>query len=263
MKNGAGASWRRLNLSYKTAFMNLAVEEAIARAFSIRLQQQPTLRFWVNPKSVVLGRFQEASLEADLALCRSKDIQVVRRFTGGGAVFHDEATLNLSILKQPDASLTTFQESNLRLVLECLSALGVQCTTSPPNSILVEGRKVCGAAAAMGKRFALWHCSILIGTDTSLLELALTPSQTIQATQFVRSRWQPITNVSQALHGRLGSEELIQHLETSLEARFNFDLEATQLSRGEEKYAEELLSSKYSLDEWNLAGNHGLVRSFS
>jgi lipoate-protein ligase A len=122
------SSWRRLDLSYESAFMNLALEEALAlNTFSEGTQLLPTVRFWVNPRAVVIGRFQEASSEVDIARCKLSDVQVARRFTGGGAVFHDEGTLNFTIISKPSErpSVSEFQDQNLRLVLQAFDSLGL------------------------------------------------------------------------------------------------------------------------------------------
>jgi lipoate-protein ligase A len=239
--------------------MNLAVEEAIVRVFSAGVQTQPTIRLWVNPKAVVLGRFQEAPAEVDLAQCDLSDVQVARRFTGGGSVFHDEHTLNFTIVsRRPETlSILEFQEINLRLVTEALEYLGLRCAVSLPNSIVIDERKLCGAAAAVGKHFTLWHCSILVDTDTHLLELALAPSKFTTPSRFVRSRWQPVTTVSKALSKPISVDEVARSVERSVEKNFGCELEAKRLSREEERYSEAVYTRKYSLDEWNLKGELG------
>ena len=252
-------TWRKLTFSHPSAFMNLALEEAMARVLSAGQQDQPTVRFWTNPKAVVVGRFQEPSEEVDLARCDSSGIQVARRFTGGGTVYHDEATLNFTILRQRtnEFSILGFQDANLQLVVKALDDLGLR-SISTPNSILVAGRKICGAAASMGMHFALWHCSILVDTDTRLLEAVLSPSKSAIKSRFVHSRWQPVTTVSTALSQTVPLDHVARSLERSLEGTWGLELEAGKVTREEDRYAEALYKRKYSSDEWNLKGNRGL-----
>jgi len=252
-------TWRKLTFSHPSAFMNLALEEAMARAFSASQQDQPTVRFWTNPRAVVVGRFQETSEEVDLALCDSSGIQVARRFTGGGTVYHDEATLNFTILRHRtnEFSILGFQDANLQLVVKALDELGVP-SVSTSNSILIAGRKVCGAAVSIGMHFALWHCSILVDTDTHLLEAVLSPSKSAIRSRFVHSRWQPVTTLSTALSQTVTLDHVSRSLERSLERTWGLELEAGKVTREEERYSEALYKGKYSSDEWNLKGNRGL-----
>lgn len=250
--------WRRLKLSYPSVFRNLAVEEALARALSTGAQTKPTLRFWTNPLAVVLGRFQELPAEVDVRRCEMKHVQIARRFTGGGTVFHDEATLNLTLVTQPRDMLADlkFQENNLELVKDALSNLGLQCSASR-NSIMVGGKKVCGAAAAVGLHFTLWHCSILVDTNTQLLEVALAPSKSGAKSRFVHSKWQEVTTLTQALSRPINVDEVASSLESTIETRMAAKLETEPLSIEEERYTEALYSTKYSSPEWNLKGNRG------
>ena len=252
------SSWRLLSLSYDSPFRNLALEEALARkSCSEESQYTPTVRFWGNPNSVVIGRFQEAAAEVDLAECNLSQVQVARRFTGGGTVFHDEGTLNFTVVTKPvdNPSVLTFQEQNLRVVSEALDNLGLDCSLSAPNSILADGRKLCGAAAALGKTFAFWHCSIMVTTNTRLLERVLSPSKAGTLTRFVHSKWNPVTTVASALSKPISIDEVTRTLITAIQNQFRVELEAAPLSVEEEECSETLLAWRYSSNEWNLYGN--------
>jgi lipoate-protein ligase A len=255
--------WRKLTERQNSVFLNLAVEEALTRSMSTGLQTQPTIRLWVNPKAVVVGRFQEVGDEVDLAQCRLDGVQVARRFTGGGTVYHDERTLNFTIAgPHPESvSILRLHEINLQLVGDALRYVGLDCTISPPNSILIHGRKVCGAAAAVGMHFALWHCSILVDSDTRLLERTLAPGRSSTASRFVRSVRRPVTTLAEALSRPTSIGEVADSLERSLQTNFGVELESGQLSRNEEKISEALFTQKYSSDEWNMKGKAGLQAS--
>jgi len=257
-KRDDASNWRMLTVSYDSSFMNLALEEALARANCSNDSQHPaTVRFWRNPDSVVIGRFQEAEAEVDLEECKLSQVQVARRFTGGGTVFHDEGTLNFTILRNPSGNTTAlnFQEGNLRLVLEALGNLGLDCSISAPNSILAGGRKLCGAAAALGKKFVLWHCSIMVTTNTRLLERVLGPSKARATTRFVHSKWSPVTTVTKELSKSVNTDDVERTLRTVVQDEFGVKLETSSLSVEEEECSKALLARKYSSVEWNLYGN--------
>jgi len=249
------SKWRLLELSYESAFNNLALEETLARKAGSE-SFLPTVRLWTNVPTVVLGRFQEASSEVDLNFCELRKVQVARRFTGGGAVFHDKGTLNFTIVTEPSLRLSVgkLHETYSRLIISSLKGLDLNCSFSPPNSILVDGRKVCGAAAAFGNHFALWHCSILVSTDTELLEDVLAPSRRIVSTRFVRSHWKPITTIEAELGMKIGLREVRSQLLRSFASEFDAELGEGGLTLDEEDSLR-ILVGKYSSVEWNLHGN--------
>ena len=228
----------------------------MAKALFNSVRQKPTLRIWTNPKSVVVGRFQNLSDEVDLEQCEAHEVQIVRRFTGGGTVFHDEATLNLTIVGPRDEGSAdlSFQEQNLRLVKEVLDDLGSRCSVSG-NSILIGGRKVCGSAAAVGLHYIFWHCSILVNADTQLLERLLGPSRLKVCSEFVHSRWREVTTLTKALSRPICTDEIENGLEKEVEAQWRVRLETGSLSQEEEKLSDALHFSKYTSREWNLNGN--------
>ncbi len=258
MVNGemASGNWRLLDLSCSSVHENLALEEALARTASSE-NFRPTVRFWVNPPSVVLGRFQRTADEVDMTLCEQYGVQVARRFTGGGAVFHDEGNLNFTIVNRRNEaiSLAKLHEDASSIVIDALSELGVKTTFLSPNSILVGDRKVSGAAAALGSGFVLWHNSILVSANVHTLELVLAPSKKIHSTPFVRSRWHPVINLQGALGKRIGLDYVKLQLIRSLEAILHVKLKTNGLNADEEAWFRRLYDRKYSSPDWNQHGD--------
>ena len=90
-------SWRLLEEHRTNVQRNLAIEEAIARGSAAKTNGKINTRFWRSSSAVVIGRFQCVHKEVNLAYCKENDVTIARRFTGGGAVYHDEGNLNFSI----------------------------------------------------------------------------------------------------------------------------------------------------------------------
>ncbi len=256
VRSNSHCIWRRLDLSYPDPSRNLALEEALFRA-SVAEGFQPTFRLWVNPPTVVVGRFQDVRSEVDLKVCHQDHVQIVRRFTGGGAVFHDKGNINFTILgpRPKEMSVSELHEFNSSVALKLLERFGARGCFVPPNSINVSGRKISGAAAALNRDFELWHASILISTDLQLLNRTLSPSINYHNTNFVRSRWQPTTNLTATIGNRVDLEEVKCELSKSFETVFQVSLESGHIRRVEEAYLSELYASKYSSREWNLSGH--------
>jgi len=245
-----------LDHSYESAFQNLALEETLAQS-ALWNEFRPTVRLWVDPPAVVVGRFQDVKAEVDTAICEQNNVQIARRFTGGGAVFHDDGNLNFTVVTKgaEGTPLTKLHEKYLSIVMGALGKLGVKASFSPPNSILVSGRKLSGSAAALGTHFTFWHSSILVSTDTDLLERVLSPSRKITSTRFIRSRWQQVTTLQAALGKPVRIEEVKHQLARSVEKTLGISLEMDDLRSDEKERLASLHAQKYSSPQWNLYGN--------
>lgn len=156
---------------------NLAVDEALARAAG----PAPALRFWRNDRCVILGRFQVADAEVDLGAAHRLGVPVYRRFTGGGAVYHDAGNLNVSLVAPRDHPLVgprlgAGPQWLYGAVLEPLAAavrtLGIPAVAAP-RGLFVGGRKLAGVAAWVGGRAVLVHTTLLVDADLVTLERVL------------------------------------------------------------------------------------------
>jgi len=257
--------WRLIEFSSGSVLENLALEEALAR--SRHPASIPTIRVWVNPRGIVLGRFQEVSAEVNVPFCEQNGIQVGRRFTGGGAVFHDEGNLNLTVVtsRQGEKSLNELYEANSAVISNMLEGLGVRSDYVPPNSIKISGKKVSGFAAALGRDFAFWHASLLVSTNEQMLNEALQPSRLAATSRFIRSKRQPITTLQTALGKHLQIGDMKRRLISSCETCFEVELRRDELSSEEEHLMKSLYDMKYSHMEWNLLGfppNKRLERNY-
>ena len=180
---------------------NLAAEEYLLTRCS-----GPFVRLWRNADSVIIGRHQNAYAEIDLDYVSREGIPVVRRMTGGGAVFHDLGNVNYSFF---DLSGWKFTE----VVLGALRPLGITGSCSGRNDlVLPDGRKFSGTAVCKHKGRVLEHGTLLFNASTSRLAAALKPRPekfTGKAVQSVRSR---VANLAEQLVAPISVEDFIAHL---------------------------------------------------
>ncbi|MFB6215061.1 MAG: biotin/lipoate A/B protein ligase family protein, partial [Candidatus Bipolaricaulia bacterium] len=101
------------DLELRDPAINIGLEEAIVEAVSDG-GSIPTVRFWRNGRSAIIGRSQEAEVEINLANCRAAEIPVIRRPTGGGAVLHHPNNLNSSIYL-PESPTTSVEEESIKM----------------------------------------------------------------------------------------------------------------------------------------------------
>jgi len=248
------AVWRVLDLEFPSVFKNLALEEALAMATEFEVAR-PTVRFWKNPPSVILGRFQDPQIEVDIEFCSAQDIAIGRRFTGGGAVFHDAGNLNLTILTPPLAwTLGEVHRTFSQILIEYLKEIGLHGEYAPPNSVLIGGKKVAGAAAARTHACTLWHACILVSTDLHILERALRPSVEKTNTNFVRSSRLPVTTIKEEIGLRVGIDDVIEGLKAKLTQLLGGSSTTGNLGGHEQKLLSVLHDGKYSSEDWNMEG---------
>jgi lipoate-protein ligase A len=179
-------SWRYLaDDGERDPRLNLAREEALARIVAAdRDAPTPVLRLWRNDRCAVVGRFQVAAAEVDLAAARLVDLPVLRRFTGGGTVYHDPGNLNVSLLLRPDDPLLLADPATRRLpglfrvllgpLAAAASALGVPARATERDLVVeradATAAKIGGVAAWLGSRALLVHGTLLVDADLAALD---------------------------------------------------------------------------------------------
>lgn len=189
--------------------LNLAMEQYILTEMGL---DEETLFFFIDRPSIIVGRHQNTLDEVNLDYVKERRIQIVRRLSGGGAVYHDLGNLCFSfILPFPDRPVpdfSTFTEP----VVRALRKMGVAAEKSGRNDILVEGAKISGSAYYRNKFGTVCHGTLLFNTDLAVLAKALNPKpEKLQAkgVQSVRSR---VTNLIEYLPGVKDTVEFRENL---------------------------------------------------
>ena len=195
-----------LRLPTTDAFLNIAVEEYLLdRAGELG----PTLLLWRNRPCVVIGRHQNPWVECDLRAMRADALPLVRRISGGGAVYHDEGNTNFSFIAPAGVY---DQERHFRVVIAALASLGIDAWKTERNDLRVGERKVSGNAFRHSKGNSLHHGTLLVHADLERLIAYLASSGALietKATASVRSR---VVNLSETRPG-LTHDELCTALE--------------------------------------------------
>lgn len=151
--------------------INLAIEEYILRNMDI--EKDDYLLFYINQPSIIIGKNQNTIEEINTDYVEENNIIVVRRLSGGGAVYHDLNNLNFSFLTKDDGNSFHNYKKFTQPVVNALANLGVNAELSGRNDILAEGRKVSGNAqyATKGRMFS--HGTLMFKTDIDAVANAL------------------------------------------------------------------------------------------
>ncbi len=137
----------------------------------------PVIRFYKNKSSVIIGRFQCSEIEADEEFCGKNGIPIIRRISGGGAVFHDKGNLNVAIyipdVLMPAKYVSECMRIFSKAISNALLQLGFPAEIDKHNSILIKGKKISGSAGA--KKFGgfLFHATLLLNVDSKKMKKAL------------------------------------------------------------------------------------------
>ena len=251
-------NWRLVDLEYRNdPYINMSVEEAIPRAVG-EGKSPNTVRFWHNSNTIVLGCFQSADLEVNFEACKETGTTIVRRFTGGGAVYHDAGNLNYAIsLKKgnrlvPDNDLQLVFRKLSEGAVEGLRNLGVPAEFQPINDIQVDGRKVSGAAGSIRWGAIFHHGCILVASDLAILGKVLNVPRVKLADRHVASVQKRVTTVRDELRKDVTTRDVRDAIVQGIESSYDVRLVAGELTKGEMAMVMELYDNKYSSPKWNL-----------
>lgn len=165
--------WRLLRLDAYPAAMNMAIDEAIGEGIRDGTSP-PTIRFYLwRPSAVSIGCFQELREEVDMEECGRQGVGVVRRRTGGGAVYHDQGgEITYSVIA-PEAEMGSDIQASYRTVcgwvIDALGELDLEASYRPINDIAVRGQKISGCAQTRREGVFLQHGTVLYSIDRSMM----------------------------------------------------------------------------------------------
>ena len=158
--------------------------------------KEPTLFTWIVSPTVIYGRHQLAEVEVNEAYCRQNGIAVVQRNSGGGCVYADQGNLMLSYISPSTHGEQVFEDF-LTFVRSALAAKNIPAVTTEHNDILVEGRKVSGAACFTSPTGTIVHSTLLFDVNLDALQQAITPTTDKLAKHGVASVRQRVANLKE------------------------------------------------------------------
>lgn len=194
--------------------INLAIEEYIL--CNMDVEEEDYLLFYINEPSIIVGKNQNTIEEIDTDYVEEKGIHVVRRLSGGGAVYHDHGNLNYSFITKDDGESFRNFKKFTEPVVQALAGLNVTAELIGRNDILVEGRKISGNAqfATQGRMFS--HGTLMFDTAIEEVVSALKVRKDKIESKGIKSIRSRVANISEFLQEELTIEEFRQEVLNSI-----------------------------------------------
>ncbi len=237
--------WRFIELTTTDPAFNLAAEEYVFDSLS---RYYAYFMLWQNRPSVIIGRHQNTLAEVNEEYIRENGISVIRRLSGGGAVYHDLGNLNFTFIRDGESSrldLAVFCEP----VAAALRELGVPAQVNGRNDITVEGQKISGNAQYVREGRVMHHGTLLFSADLSAAGRALTPSAKKLRGKGVASVRSRITTVSKYMPEGVTLSDFKELLLQKLFA--GQPMERYELTEEDLAVIEGLRADRYATRQWN------------
>lgn len=236
----------RGNEDIHDATVNLAIEEYCVR--TLDTIDNDYLLFYINNPSIIIGKHQNTIEEVNIGYVQEKNIAVVRRISGGGAVYHDRGNLNYSfITKHTNDSINNFRKFT-QPVTNALRGMGIEAELSGRNDITIDGKKISGNAQFTNTKSMFSHGTLLFDSHLGDVAGALNVKAEKIESKGIKSVRSRVTNIKPYLKEEITITEFRQKIIDSI-----FHGKVNEYFLNEEDWVKinELTKNKYRTWEWN------------
>ncbi len=226
--------------------INLALEEVCLNTLDPGSEY---LLFYINRPSIIIGRHQNPFQEFNPDLARQKGIVVLRRISGGGAVYHDPGNLNFSFITDFTDKKLDYFKTLLAPIRDTLQRLGVPAQLTEKNTIRVEGKKVSGTSQHTNMRRMLSHGTLLFDSDLAGMQQVLDSNLRITRSRAVSSLKSRVTNISGYLRRPMDMDAFRVEMADGISTAFG-DLIEYRLTDDDWEAVDLVAQKKYNSWDW-------------
>jgi len=230
------------------AAMHFAYEELFTRY--IRLKS-PVIMLWQTEKTVMLGNNQAFEAELDVDFAKENNINIIRRSSGGGAIYTDKGTVQYSFIEPLIYETNIHRENLAEKIIKILKKIEIKAEQKGRNDILVNGKKISGLAQYTSGKHICTHGSLLYETDIDLLSRVLTVNESKLLPKGISSVRSRVTNIKPLIGDKnISCDDFILYLKRELTNDNNCsDFVFTD---NDMQKANEIYNEKYTDPGWNL-----------
>ena len=223
-------------------YFNIASEEYLLKNTS-----DFYIYLWKNSPAVIIGNNQNTLIEVNLKKAEEKGVKVVRRLTGGGAVYHDLNNVCYTIIAPYNKEENSY-ELFTKPVIDYLNGLGVKACFSGRNDITVNGKKISGNAQVIYKDRIMHHGTLLFNSDLTFLSEVLIENNLKIQSKGIKSIRQRVTNIKEHLPNDFTISNFYEGLSKHLKKDFN----SYEFTKTDIEEINKLKEEKYKSYEWNV-----------
>ncbi len=228
---------------------NIATEE-----YLLKNKSEDCFYLYINNPSIIIGKHQNSIAEINVDYVKENNITVVRRLSGGGAVFHDPGNLNFSFIKTKEKNESADFRKYTQPILEVLNKLGVNAIFEGRNDLTIKGKKFSGNAKHMYQNKILQHGTLLFSSKLPDLSQALKINPLKYQDKAVKSVRSRVTNISEHLKEAISLESfedlIINHVRSIYD-----DTELYELTETDIAAINQLVDEKYRTWGWNFGSS--------
>ena len=231
---------------------NLALEEYVLKKLP---KDNDYILLWQNEPAIIIGRNQNTHEEINSRYVKEHNIHVVRRISGGGAVYHDFGNLNYTfVTNNTKDNLNNFRKFT-EPVIKALNSLGVKAEFAGRNDILIDGKKFSGNAQTYYRDRMYHHGTILFDADLDMVAKVLQVKLEKIESKGIKSNRSRVTNILPYLEKPMTIKEFQNYLLTFILGTEDIESKTYHLTEEDYQNIDKLMKEKYATWEWNFGEN--------
>lgn len=237
-----------INNSNTNPYFNLAMEE-----YFLKNATEDLFILWRNENAIIVGKNQNTLSEINYEYVKENNIKVVRRQSGGGAVFHDLGNINFTFISCNDNSFSDFKRFTMPII-EALENLNIHAEFSGRNDLLINNQKFSGNAQYNYKNKVMHHGTLLFSSQINDLSSALKVKPSKFEGKGIKSVKSRVTNISQHLENNMNVLEFKEYLMNFINNK-DKNNHFYELSEQDINEINKLVEEKYSTWDWNFGNS--------